>query len=41
MNTDNEFLTIEWYIPAWLQAEMDWWEAHPDATWEEAFYAGF
>jgi hypothetical protein len=41
MNTDNEFLIIEWYIPAWLQAEMDWWEQHPNATYAEFHAAGF
>ena len=34
-------IVIEWDIPFWLQAEFDWWEANPNATWEEAFYAGF
>jgi hypothetical protein len=29
---EAEMIVIEWDIPSWLQAEMDWWEANPTAT---------
>jgi hypothetical protein len=38
---NDEFLIIEWEIPASEQAEMDWWEAHPDATEADFIAAGF
>ena len=38
---NEEILVVEWELTLWEQAEFDWWEANPNATWEEAFYAGF
>lgn len=37
----ENIIEIEWDIPEWLQAEMDWWENNPNATqseFESAFY---
>lgn len=37
---EAETIVIEWDIPVWLQAELDWWEANPAAT-EAEFEASF
>ena len=31
----ENFIEIEWYIPEWLQEEMEWWENNPTGTQSE------
>ena len=38
---NEEMIVIEWEISDSEQAEMDWWEQHPNATEKEFWYAGF
>ena len=38
---NEKIMVVEWELEAWEQEEMDWWEANPNATWEEAILAGF